>query len=354
MFARIKSFKLPKVTSIPKLLFQQFMSQLIVLRDQLSIAQKLYLVAVILLIFKQPLALVALISLIAILLEFWPIFEKVWHSLAGKAVLLLFYALIANFALANASAVVNDVVGVPAQHFNYTHNFAILLYIPAWFITISGIVLFLVQIMSPAYFILLWMLRPLGIRLPLFFKHSTFRRSTFLIRVILSCIVLYHLWMLLGVDLEENIEDPDSHVSQVLDQQDINVEADILSQLEQPLTKDIENRSAIVEINRVDKEPEGFNINVNMLQDIDFKKVHHNYYIGVRKAVAFFAYTFEADSFSRCEKSVDSHIVELNDYEILAITENSNALYDYDFVVKPCVSATFGRMLPRPANVTEQ
>ncbi|UCX06414.1 hypothetical protein [Shewanella glacialimarina] len=348
MFARIKSFKLPEAAAIPKLVFQQLISRLIVLRDQLSIAQKFYLLAILLLIFKQPLALVALVSLLAILLEFWPIFEKVWHSLAGKAVLLLFYAIIANFALANASAVVNDVVGVPAQHFNYTHNFAILLYIPAWFIIISGIVMFLVQIMSPAYFLFIWILRPLGIKSPQFIHHSTFRRSTFLVRVMLSFVVIYHLWMLLGVDLESNIEDPNSPVSQVLNQQDVNMREDILDQLEQPLAKENDNLSTTD-----DKQLEGMNLNINIFQEIDFKQVHHNYSLGVRKAVALFAYTFEADNLSRCEKSADSHVVELNDYEILAITRNSSAVYDYDFVIKPCVSVAFGRMLPKPVNQVE-
>ena len=66
MFARIKSFKLPKPTLMPKLLFQQFFSRIVAIRDQLSLAQKFYLLAILLLLVKQPLAWVATISLLAV------------------------------------------------------------------------------------------------------------------------------------------------------------------------------------------------------------------------------------------------------------------------------------------------
>ena len=65
--------------------------------------------------------------------------------------LLLFYAVIANFALAGAASVVNEVVGVSSSHFSYTHNFAILLYLPAWTLAISIIALLLLQIFVPFY-----------------------------------------------------------------------------------------------------------------------------------------------------------------------------------------------------------
>ena len=332
MFARIKSFKLPKPTLMPKLFFQQFFSRIVAIRDQLSLAQKLYLLAILLLLLKQPLAWVATISLLAILLEFWPVFEKVWHSLAGKAVLLLFYAIIANFALANASAVVNEVVGVPAQHFNYTHNFAILLYIPAWFIIISGIVMFVVQIMSPMYFVLMWLLKPLGIHSPKLVAYQAFHRMTFIIRVILSVIVLYHLWMLIGIDLEDDIDDPKSHISQVLIDDDEQVREEVLAQLEQA--------DSAIDEKALANDDADVHVDINA-DEIDFKQVHQDYYLGVRKAIGYFAFTFEADTFSRCDKAEDAHVVELNDYEILEIVPDKQSQYGYSFLVKKCFSAAF-------------
>ena len=333
MFARIKSFKLPKPISMPKLLLQQLLSKVVTIRDQLSLGQKFYLLAMVLLLLNQPLTWVASMSLLAILLEFWPVFEKVWNSLAGKAVLLLFYAIIANFALANASAVVNEVVGVPAQHFNYTHNFAILLYIPAWFIIISGIVMFIVQIMSPMYFVLMWLLKPLGIYSPKLVAYQAFHRITFIIRIILSVIVLYHLWMLIGLDFEDDIDDPNSQFSQVLMGQDEQIKEEIKSQLEQ--TQLVKEQKALA------NDDEVLRMDVNMDKEIDFKQVHQDYYRGVRKAIAFFAFTFEADTFSRCDKAPNSHVVELNDYEILEIVPDKQSQYGYLFSIKQCYSAAF-------------
>jgi hypothetical protein len=38
-----------------------------------------------------------------------------------------------------------------------------------------------------------------------------------------------------------------------------------------------------------------------------------------------FAYTYEADQYSRCKKSDDSKAIEINDYEIVEIApDNSN------------------------------
>ena len=86
----------------------------------LSTAQKLYLAALISVIFFKSWSLCALLTMTALVIEFWPKFNKLWHSLAGKALILVFYATIANFVLANASSIVNDVTHVSAANMSYT------------------------------------------------------------------------------------------------------------------------------------------------------------------------------------------------------------------------------------------
>lgn len=66
---------------------------------KLSFAQKLYLIALILAFSSTGMGIVASVAVIAMAIEFWPVFERVWHSLAGKAVLLLFYAIIGRCCL---------------------------------------------------------------------------------------------------------------------------------------------------------------------------------------------------------------------------------------------------------------
>lgn len=131
---------------------------------RLSFAQKLYLIALILAFSGDLMGVVAVIAVIAMAVEFWPVFELVWHSLAGKAVLLLFYAIIANFALGWSGAIVNEVVGVSASDLDYTHNLAILLYMPAWFLMVSAIVLLALQLIIPVYLVLIFLLKHLYIK----------------------------------------------------------------------------------------------------------------------------------------------------------------------------------------------
>ncbi|WP_052813829.1 hypothetical protein [Shewanella sp. cp20] len=192
--------KLKQASSVP----QRFMQGLRNKWQRLTLPQRLYLLAALLLM-SEHLGLVAIITTIALTLEFWPVFERVWHSLAGKAVLLLFYAIVANYALAMASAIVNEVVGVPATHFNYTHNFAILLLLPAWILGISAVGLLFAQILMPFYLLIALVLKPIGIKLFSLTGNSHYRFTTLMVRFILSFVLLYHLLLLMG-DVEERVE----------------------------------------------------------------------------------------------------------------------------------------------------
>jgi len=75
---------------------------------------------------------------------------------------LVFYASIANFVLASASGIVNEVTQVSANHFNYTHNFATLLYLPPWTLGITLATLLGLQLILPFYIIVLLLIKPFG------------------------------------------------------------------------------------------------------------------------------------------------------------------------------------------------
>ena len=72
-------------------------------------------------------------ALVGIVSETWPKFMVLWNSLPGKAVILFVYVIIANFALASASGMVNSITGVSASALPYSHNFALILMVPSWF-----------------------------------------------------------------------------------------------------------------------------------------------------------------------------------------------------------------------------
>lgn len=319
-----------------------FCSRFTELQTKLSLPQKLYLVAIVLLFATDSVAWVAIISVMAMSIEFWHLFERMWHSLAGKAVLLLFYAIVANFALASSSSVVNDVVGVAASSFNYTHNFAILLYIPAWSVVMSCIVLLLLQLIFPLMFGVSFILRPFGVTNFRLINHVHFHRTTFWVRVILAAVVLYHLAMLMDLygQVEKALDDP-----QVVQLVEAETEEGILAD---------DGLSIIVKTDPAKKEPPKSEPKtakqVEREQELDaideiakqpYSHLRSQYFTSVRKAIALFAFQLEANAKSRCQKLPLSHVVELNDYEILEITPDINAEYGYHFEVKKCISPAF-------------
>jgi hypothetical protein len=316
---------------------------------RLSFAQKLYVIALILAFTSDAMGVVATIAVVAMAIEFWPVFERVWHSLAGKAVLLLFYAIIANFALGWSGAIVNEVVGVSASHLDYTHNLAILLYMPAWFLMVSAIVLLALQLIIPIYLVLIFLLKPLGVKSLQITSHTSFRKTTFLIRIVLASVVLYHLSLL--IDLETRMQtsfgglvissqeaaEPDlvePKVGRMPDATDVLTVP--IAELTQAALDAEDDKSSKAEKASNDEDRQ---------EEEERKKayasVRTQYQFLVRQWLATFAFTLEANSRSRCKKPAESNVIELNDYEILLITPDKNADYGYRFEVEKCISAAF-------------
>ncbi|MCL1096014.1 hypothetical protein [Shewanella kaireitica] len=346
-----KSKLLPPTFSVARYIINinnRVYDSLLTFFGKLSFVQKLYLFAFILLCFSNSLAIVAAITVVGLLAEFWPLFARVWHSLAGKAVLLLFYAVIANFALAGAASVVNEVVGVSSSHFSYTHNFAILLYLPAWTLAISVIALLLLQIFVPFYLFVLLLLKPFGISGFNLTNLQHYQKWTMLFRLVLSSILLYHLALLSDVDavIEENLDNPKllSIHPQTIEQSDLEkVIIDSVDELEtirqQKAVEQLESPSV------ESKQPSNETLDT-LEQEINTSvnkslKLRALYSQKTRELIAHFAYQLEADGKSRCAISDNAHIVELNDYEILEISPDMSKPYGYDFEVKVCQSPAF-------------
>ncbi|MGS0689722.1 hypothetical protein [Shewanella sp. 30m-9] len=276
----------------------------------LTFAQYLYVLAGLIAIFADSFSWVAVLTVLALTIELLPIFERIWHSLVGKAVLLLFYAVVANFALSWAGGVVNDVIGVSAAHVAYTHNLAILLYIPVWFVFITALVILAAQLLVPFYLMLALMLAPLGIKLPKLTQNVHFQKLTWLLRLMLATGLLAHLVLYVLPELEAE-------------------------QLQQTITRDITVGlvPTATTISAEDTELKG-------MTD-EYLQTRYEYQAFVRQMIALFAFEFEADSKSRCQKDVDSRVVELNDYEIMEVYRDKAQLDGFRFEVKKCISPAF-------------
>ncbi|WP_299803089.1 hypothetical protein [uncultured Shewanella sp.] len=272
----------------------------------LTFAQYLYVLAGLIAIFADSFSWVVVLTVLALTIELLPIFERIWHSLVGKAVLLLFYALVANFALSWAAGVVNDVIGVSATNVAYTHNLAILLYIPVWFVFITALVILAAQLLVPFYLMLALILAPLGIKLPKLTQNIHFQKLTWLLRLMLATGLFAHLVLYVLPELEAE-------------------------QSQQTITAGLVPTETTISAE---------NAELKGMTD-EYLQARYEYQAFVRQMIALFAFEFEANSKSRCQKDTDSRVVELNDYELIEIYRDKTLNDGFRFEVKKCISPAF-------------
>ena len=285
-----------------------------------STAEKLYSTALLLLIMPfASLKLAALSTLIGLTIEFWPRFARAWDSLAGKAFILLLYATITNFALAFSAAIVNEVTGVSATHFNYTHNFALLLILPILAVGISLAALLVFQLLMPFYLFLLLVLKPFGIKLIRLFSKSEHPLFTNTIRFVASFAILVQL-----IYLADDGAQIDKALASIDIEQPAQISDDAKESTIQQFTFGIQNESE----------------NNSNMGVVTVNTGTGNNSI-IKGLIAAFAYQFEADIYSRCESPAGTRSIELNDYEVLHIQRKEDERFGYQFTVAKCVSPAF-------------
>ena len=294
----------------------------------LNTAQRFYLLAI-LMFPSDNLVLVSIPAALALCIEFWPRFVKCWDSILGKALILLVYAIIANFALVSASGIVNEITQVSATHFTYSHNFAILLFLPSWIIGISFIFLLLFQIVMPFYLLALLALKPFGLKGVRLISRCEYPFITALIRFIVAMVLLVQVVALSEMGLNKQAH---SFIKGV--EEGFNSAHDSQSPTsDQTHSQTDEDKTLSIGIMDENSDsPLDSSINIDLTQ---------NYPSIAKKFITKFIYELEADEFSRCQLSKNVKVVELNDYEIVEISKSDTAPYGYQFAVKKCISPAF-------------
>ncbi|MBV7316505.1 hypothetical protein [Shewanella sp. NIFS-20-20] len=297
----------------------------------------------------------ALLIVIGLIIESWPIFTRMWHSLGGKAIILLFYAIIANFALAHTAAVVNEVVGVSAAYLDYTHNFALLLYLPGWFVFISLLALLALAIIAPCYMVIVFLLRHLGMFNRLEFVHKKFAIRKALLRAFLALVLLYEVSDVInferamGLDSEFDLGNTvnDNHdaaplLSKATEALGVTTAAtipDTVADSQADTAAIIASKSeSASQLDTTPVSPSSIATPVSADND-DY--IDDDYHQLIREWLAWFSYAYDADSRSRCTKSEQTNVVDLNAFEILTITPDSQAQYGYRYGVEVCHSPAF-------------
>lgn len=264
-------------------------------------------------------------ALVGIVSETWPKFMVLWNSLPGKAVILFVYAIIANFALASASGMVNSITGVSASALPYSHNFALILMVPSWFFVTTLMALVGGMLLIFVYLFFLLLLKPFGVQRLWHQPGYRFVLSTAVARFVWTLGVALQLGILAGqvgllsefssdsanplITIEETENKRENSESQLTEEQ-----AEDVSELERDLTTLLTNAKQ---------------------KSVDYKKAQ-------RQALANFIYEFEADSRSRCAHPEGTRVIELNDYEILQIEKTAETAEGFVYTVEPCRSAAIG------------
>lgn len=297
--------------------------------------------------------------LVGLAKEVWPRFMLAWHSLPGKAFVLFIYAVIANFALASAGGLVNEVTGISASALPYSHNLALILMLPSWFFISTVIALLLITLLTPFYLLLLLLLKPIGVRTLWHAPSYRFVFTTALVRYLWTGALFFKVILVamqIGVFGQYTCVDDDGVVigsECETANKTVAVNAsptgEISTPNQTPLQLGVEEadpkqpplsmEKIISELNASEDASE-----VELGQTIaNAAKRAHAFRQGQLMLLAEFIYRYEADTRSRCAHTENSSVIEINDYEILQITPTSESELGYEYEVIPCESAAIGK-----------
>ncbi|WP_334028225.1 hypothetical protein [Alteromonas sp. P256] len=305
----------------------------------------------------------------ALVKEIWPRFMKVWDSLPGKALILFIYAVIANFAIASAGGMVNDVTGVSSGALPYSHNFALILTLPSWFFITTLLALLLSTVLVPIYLLVLLILKPIGVHSLWHAPNYRFVFTTALVRYIWTFALLLKVitvaaqfGLLSGMDVEvsqgADIKLSENRTEKVTSQSGIkptsmnsnsnisrisgDANDNISSDVNGDKNKKEKNIAAIIkEINETNDPLEAEFVALLSDANKQSKRLRRTQ----ENLLAQFIFRFEADTHSRCEHKEGTKVVELNDYEILQISQNVDEDNAYTYEVIACQSPALGNPL---------
>lgn len=284
--------------------------------------------------FSASTYLLTLAILVGLICELWPRIIKFWASIVGKTVTFIFYAFLANYALAYASGNINEITGVSAEHFPYTHNLSLILSVPTWFMLSTFMVLVLIPLLQPIYMAFLLLMRPFGLHTRWHSPEYRFPVITSVLRMFL-CTLLAALFYF--ITLSSGVAGSMNTIFSTLvsnftpvkvtygirkfnQEQPSDIDSSAMSNPEKSKT------TLNSDSDEVDKELKLYNERVN------------SYDNRIKQILAYFIYELEADSYSRCQVTSGRRVVELNDYDILEIWPVEGKEKAYHFEVKPCIS----------------
>jgi hypothetical protein len=289
--------------------------------QQLDLAQRCYLVSTLLVLGwmlslgTQPWLLGFLgVSLFgAVISDIWQGFVRIWHSLPGKAFILVCYAVLANFCFALADSSVNNLIGVRPDVVPFSVNLTLMLLAPFWCFILAFALLTVYLLLHTLKFCLLLLLRPLGVRSH-HLQNGSYPKLSLAVRLAFLPVVFMYLTAVMTGYLTG-----DTAALDMFQAEDAAVQA----------PSSVEHKTSDIDIDLFKTEPETYDLS------------GINPQVGwINRSVARFLYSVESLSKSQCVMQGTEHLVHLNDYEVLVITPDAKQPYGYQYKVRACGSAT--------------
>lgn len=292
--------------------------------QQLDLAQRCYLLSALLVVgwlgtfSTQPwlLGLLGVTLFGAVISDIWQGFVRIWHSLPGKAFILVCYAVLANFCFALADSSVNNLIGVRPEVVPFSVNLTLMLLAPFWSFLLAFALLTLYLLLHTIKVMLLLMLRPLGVRSH-HILNGSYPKLSLMARLCFLPVVFMYMAAAMTGYLTGN-----TAAVQMFQPEDAAPSSVVM-----PGTTDTPDVA----------EPEDLNINLFGPESSGIRGFNPEV-PWINKTVAWFLYQVESLGKSQCLLQGDEHLVHLNDYEVLVITPDSKQPYGYRYQVRACGS----------------
>lgn len=292
--------------------------------QQLDMAQRCYLLSALLVLgwlgtfSTQPwlLGLLGVTLFGAVISDIWQGFVRIWHSLPGKAFILVCYAVLANFCFALADSSVNNLIGVRAEVVPFSVNLTLMLLAPFWSFLLAFALLTLYLLLHTFKVMLLLMLRPLGVRSH-HILNGSYPKLSLMARLCFLPVVFMYMAAAMTGYLTGN-----TAALQMFQSEDAA-----------PPSVVMPGTGASPDV----AEPDDMNINLFGAESSGIRGFNPEV-PWMNKTVAWFLYQVESLGKSQCMLQGAEHLVHLNDYEVLVITPDNKQPYGYRYQVRACGS----------------
>jgi len=292
--------------------------------QQLDLAQRCYLLSALLVLgwlgtfSTQPwlLGLLGVTLFGAVISDIWQGFVRIWHSLPGKAFILVCYAVLANFCFALADSSINNLIGVRPEVVPFSVNLTLMLLAPFWSFLLAFALLTLYLLLHTIKIMLLLMLRPLGVRSH-HILNGSYPKLSLMARLCFLPVVFMYMAAAMTGYLTGNTAS-----LQMFQSEDAAPPSVVMPGTTE--TPDV-------------AEPEDLNINLFGPGSSGIRGINPEV-PWINKTVAWFLYQVESLGKSQCLLQDAEHLVHLNDYEVLIISPDPKQPYGYRYQVRACGS----------------